>query len=202
MKITIKDWYDLHPGYQLELEEGCTVLVGPNGSGKSTLLNQLEDFAKGSGIDVFSYNNLTDGGHTATQRYLASDNINMLATAMTASEGQMVAVNFSQVVSRIGYAVKKAARTGNPLFILLDALDSGASIDRIREMASLFRLVGKDACGQKVYLVVAANSYELAKGADCVDVRTSEHLRFNDYQSYTEFIMGYFKNKSVLGDKK
>ena len=40
----------------------------------------------------------------------------------------------------------------------------------------------------------AVNHYELARdGADCVNVRTGEHIRFSGYDDYSEFICTFEK---------
>ena len=88
-----------------------------------------------------------------------------------------------------------------PLFILLDGLDSGASIDRARDLMHLFDLIeseaktedGKDT--HEIYILVAVNSYELARKR-CLDVRTREYLSFKSYEEYAEFICNYLPKES------
>lgn len=189
--IQIKDWFHIHNGFRLEIDTGYTALVGPNGAGKTTILRQLEEQAKDAGAHVFRYDNLNEGGAVARQRYEFQGDVVLMATVMTSSEGEQIAINFGNTVRKLGTAVKQAAKAGKPIFILLDALDSGASIDRIREVRGLFNLISKDAAD--VYIIAACNSYEMAKGADCVDVRTGEHLRFPDYETYADFICRYFE---------
>ena len=192
MEFFIKDWYKIHSGYQLDLSPGYTALVGPNGAGKSTLLNQLAEHAQHDGISIFRYSNLSDGGYTARQGYLEHDQPELLATVLTSSEGEQIAVNFSQAVSKIGAAVRQAALERQPLLILLDALDSGASVDRIRELRHLFEVIMDDPARHDIYIVAAANSYEMSKQTDAVDVRTGKHLRFDNYDDYADFICKYF----------
>lgn len=82
--------------------------------------------------------------------------------------------------------------------ILLDALDSGASIDRLRWLRHLFDMVLKDLGvldkskpDREAYIVAAANSYELVSGAACVDPRTGKTMTFGDYAEYADYICSY-----------
>ena len=61
------------------------------------------------------------------------------------SEGERIALSFGDIVPQIGVRVRKDIAENKPLFILLDGLDSGASIDRTRELMSLFELIERDA---------------------------------------------------------
>lgn len=192
MKIKINDWFGIHKGYNLTIQPGYTALVGPNGAGKSTLLHQIREFASKEGIQVFNYNNLFDGGHNAIQKHHDEGNMKMMAELATSSEGEQVSINFGQAVKAIGNGVRKHIQDKTPFFILLDSLDSGASIDRDREVRSLFNMIHQDIKDNPIYLVASVNAYELAKDADCVDVRTGKHIKFNSYEQYADFICEYF----------
>lgn len=192
LNIHINDWHDIHAGFDLVLHSGYTPLVGPNGAGKTTLLSQLREYAHDHDIMVFEYSNLQDGGDSARQKYILGNDLAMLAAAAFSSEGEQIALNFSQAVSQIGGAVKKAKAEQRTLFILLDSLDSGASIDRLRELRSFFGLVHRDIGDSPIYLVVAVNAYELVKDARCIDVRSGCERSFGSYGAYAEFICRYF----------
>lgn len=116
----------------------------------------------------------------------------LLAISATSSEGERIAMNFGQAVSRLGAAVREAKQQKKELFILLDALDSGSSIDRMREIRSLFDLVAKDA-GDTAYIICACNSYELVKDAEAVNVRTGKTVRFKDYDDYADFVCSFME---------
>ena len=190
--IQITDWYDLHKGYDLTLSAGYTALVGPNGAGKTTLLCQLREYAQKNGIQVFEYSNLADGGQHATQTYLDTGRMTLFATAATSSEGEQIAIHFGEQVGKIGDAVRKAEKAGETIFVLLDAIDSGTSIDRARDIRNLFDLISRTS--QKAYVVMAVNHYELARdGVDCVNVRTGEHTAFASYDEYADFICSFEK---------
>ena len=200
-RCKIVDWYDIHSGYTLTLRPGYTALVGPNGAGKTTLLRQLQEIAEKRKYKTFYYSNLTDGGDNAISAGLFRGDISFAATAMTSSEGERIAQSFGSKLGRIKQLVDEAVTSDIPLFILLDGLDSGASIDRLNELMNVFDLIARDAGVQsggaehEVYIVAAVNNYALAKRA-CVDVRTGKSLSFGDYAEYERFICSYFQDKN------
>lgn len=193
MKIKVKDIFGIHSGYTLNLQPGYTPLAGPNGAGKTTLLHQLRDYAKAHGILVFEYSNLSDGGGVARQSYMLRGDASLFAASVFSSEGEQIALNFGEAVRKLGAAVKDAKTQGKSLFILLDALDSGASIDRVRELRSFFDLVCRDA-RETAYIICASNSYELVRGVPAVNVRTGKVVQFKDYEDYADFICSFMKS--------
>lgn len=204
MKIFIEDWYDLHKGFTLEIEPGFTALVGPNGAGKTTVLLQIKEHADREGIKTWEYSNVIDGGQAAKSQYQFTGDFENLASALMASEGENVALNFSNRVGELGRLVRQAAEEKRPLIVLLDAIDSGASIDRARELRGLFDLIYEQdiSKGAEVYVIMAVNSYELAKEpADCVNVRNGEHVTFRSYNSYAKFVCSFEKRFKRGGGK-
>ena len=172
---------------------------GPNGAGKTTLLRQIKEFAEREGIAVWKYSNLLDGGAWAKEKYAQANDFASLAAAITGSEGECVAMNFSNSVGKLGQAVRNAVGAGKPLVVLLDAIDSGASVDRARDLRDLRAFLdmvheADISTGAEIYIVMAVNDYELAKApADCVDVRNGEHMDFKTYDEYADFICSYTK---------
>lgn len=199
-RCKIEDWYGIHPGFTLSLRPGYTALVGPNGAGKTTLLRQVEEIAKAKGYDVFYYSNQEEGGSTSMERNVMRDNLEFVATAICSSEGERIAMAFGDILPQLGSRVRKDIAENKPLFILLDGLDSGASIDRTRELMSLFELIERDAGVQpggaehEVYILAAVNSYEMACRR-CVNVRTGESMMFGRYEEYAAFICSFFGDK-------
>lgn len=197
-RAKIPDWHGIHAGYWLTLRPGYAAIAGPNGAGKTTLLRQLREIAAERRYLVFHYSNLTDGGESARQDYLNRGKMSLLATSIQSSEGENIAIHFGQATERIGKAVAQAVREDRPLMVLLDSLDSGASIDRMREMMALFDLILKD-CGvstheapqRGVYIVNAVNAYEMARNRICFDPRTGKSRIFKDYEDYAEYICKY-----------
>lgn len=202
LKIKIDDWYDLHHGFTLKIEPGFTALVGPNGAGKTTLLTQIKEFAVQEKIDTWEYSNLRDGGSMAQSEYGFYGSFENLAATIMGSEGECVALNFSNKVRALGQAVRKSIEEKKPLIVLLDAIDSGASIDRARDIRGLFDIIYENdiSKGAEVYIVMAVNHYELAKSpADCVNVRNGKHMMFGSYERYAEFICSFMDEHTIAG---
>ena len=175
MKFKINDIYDIHKGYTLDLKPGYTALVGPNGAGKTTLLQQLKEEVKKSAGE-----------------YLFCGDTTAAATVLTSSEGEGIAVNFGKFVQKLGKTVRGAvAAKAENLFVLVDAYDSGSSIDRIRELRSLVNIIIDDAAPINIFFIASANTFEMAREADCVDVRTGKHLRFANYEEFADFVCNY-----------
>ena len=74
---------------------------------------------------------------------------------------------------------------------LFDAVDSGLSVDSVVEVKGLFDLMLNDhkGTGKNIYIIIAANEYELARNADCFDVNAGKYIRFKDYEEYRTFII-------------
>jgi energy-coupling factor transporter ATP-binding protein EcfA2 len=175
------------------IKPGLTVLVGCNGIGKTTFLQQLECDLKEKKEKYIFYNNLLDGGHNARQAALDRGNIEFLATAAISSEGENINLNICNLARNIGYLIRKKLESNDKkVFILLDAVDSGLSIDYIIDIKeNLFNFVIKD-CKEKgidIYFVVSANSYEMARDSNCFDVYEGKYKKFKDYEEYREFIL-------------
>lgn len=207
MRCKIEDVYGLHDGFNLLLRPGYTAIVGPNGAGKTTLLRQLAEIGEERGYSVLQYSDAVDGRYAAVQRAVEDGKGQMFFSLVTSSEGERAALNFGQVARDIGNAVKEAIAANKPLLILLDSLDSGASIDRLRELMDFFAMVEQDAGIQPggakhaIFIVAAVNSYEMSTRM-CVDPRTGQSLTFGSYVDYAQFICGYFKSRKRQGEQK
>ena len=184
---------------ELTLEPGVTVLVGCNGMGKTTLLHQLEASLKKEEIPVFKFDNLTEGGSRARSKFGFQQNFELLATAMCSSEGENIIINMGQTAGAIG-AFSRKYKDHPELWILLDAIDSGLSVDNIVDIKEyLFKTIIDDNKHKDVYIVVSANEYELARGENCLDVYSGKTLQFKDYEDYRSFIL---KSKSQKDKRK
>lgn len=119
--------------------------------------------------------------------------MNYLATLATSSEGEQIAMNFGQECKKLGQAVAECKTEGKNLLVLLDAIDSGASIDRLKDYISLFDMVADDCKNSNIecYILVSVNSYELVKDRVCKDVRTGKDEKFSSYDDYSNFICNY-----------
>ena len=179
----------------IEIFPGVTVLVGCNGAGKTTLLRSIEEQLEKENKPVFYYDNKTDGGEKAKGQALLQNNITLVATLVTSSEGEEIITNVGTLARTLGKFAKTNA-SEKELFILLDAIDSGLSIDNIIAIKEhLFKTVIKYNPDKDVYIIVSANSYEMAREEDCFDVCKGEYCMFNNYMSYAEFIIKSAKAK-------
>ena len=89
------------------------------------------------------------------------------------------------------------APMSNYRILLMDAVDSGYSVDNVIELKDLFKLIIEDAEkeGKKLFIVISANEYELAKNERCIDVTTGKYITFKDYDDYAKFILETRKKK-------
>lgn len=206
---------------EVEFKPGLTVLVGCNGSGKSTMLENIKEELHKEKIPMSFYNNEHDGGSNSIGESVFLGDINFAATAWTSSEGENITLNLSKIASKwrnfiltgevndVSTKFAKSFReacdididnkkiTSKKRFILLDAMDSGYSIDNVIEMKSLFDLVLEDSekMGMETYIIVSSNEYELACNTDCFDVTEGKYINFSSYEDFKKFILHTRKKK-------
>lgn len=206
---------------EVEFKPGLTVLVGCNGSGKSTMLKNIKEELHKEKIPMSFYNNEHDGGSNSIGESVFLGDINFAATAWTSSEGENITLNLSKIASKwrnfiltgevndVSTKFAKSFReacdididnkkiTSKKRFILLDAMDSGYSIDNVIEMKSLFDLVLEDSekMGMETYIIVSSNEYELACNTDCFDVTEGKYINFSSYEDFKKFILHTRKKK-------
>lgn len=219
-KITIvRDPYEpkeyLYTKKEFEFKPGVTVLVGCNGCGKTTLLHQIKDYLKSKKVPVLSFDNLHDGGSNARSEAAAMNDFTFLATASFSSEGENIVMN----VGRLAKNLRPFIQTGesqnrgdrlckafaravwgdqeehevpNERWLLLDAIDSGLSVDNIVDIKELlFKTIIEDseAQGIKTFIIISANEFEMAREEQCMDVHTGKYRTFKGYESYRKFIL-------------
>lgn len=210
---------------EIELRPGVTVLVGCNGAGKSTLLHNIEEHCQNNKISCHMYDNLQSGGINSIASLINDSKSIDAIQLMNASEGENIRANIYRE-SRLydgffenGYVDNRLNKLTR-LFadkdtleemdnqrslckdrvLLYDAVDSGLSIDSVLELKIMFDRLLSNA--QKVninlYIVIAANEYELARNSSCFDVNSGNYLVFKDYEDYRNFII----KSSVLKMKR
>lgn len=195
---------------QITIQPGLTVLVGCNGAGKTTLLNNIQSELKKARVPYYTFNNLHDGGSNARGAALYREDFSFMATASMSSEGENICMNIGRVVSKL----KEFMQTGRVAdrmtslvdalsgeeyqipetkerWFLLDAVDSGYSIDNVVDLKEFFDLVIKDFAGHgyELYIIVSANEYELAHNTPCLDVTNGKYMEFNQYDEFKKFIL-------------
>lgn len=212
-----RDPYDIGVTFikarNIELKEGLTVLVGCNGSGKTTLLKNIEDQCKKDKINLYSYNNLHNGGHNALSSYLFHGEMNMLADTAFRSEGEAISNNLGFQATKFrkflvegeevdlatkvfmdeeDYNREKEARmSSNKRVMLFDAIDSGLSIDQVREFKNLFRMMTQDAesLGLELYIIVSCNEFELARDMQCIDICSGKYIEIHTYDDFEKVVL-------------
>lgn len=206
---------------EITLQEGITVLVGCNGAGKTTLLHNIKDYCKKNTIPYHFWDNLSGGGMKPFAEYIAfgdEDSLCLGASLFASSEGEKIILNLEQKTKFYSEFLKSGAindranrlanifRTpeektalseDNRRVFLLDATDSGLSIDNVVMLKDMFRLILDDSkkLGLETYIVISANEYELAAGTDCLDVMTGKYCTFSSYEDFKKFILNSRKKK-------
>lgn len=198
---------------QITIRSGFTVLVGCNGAGKSTLIRNIQSELKKENIPCHLFDNLNDGGANAKSTAAFDRDWTFVATSMASSEGENINMNIgnlawklkefmihgritdsstciSDAFGRLSGIEYKTPET-KERWLLLDAIDSGFSIDNVIEAKDFFKMVIKDfqEHGYELYIVASANEYELANGEDCFDVMNGKYIRFKDYDDFKKFIL-------------
>jgi len=198
-----KDYYDngdkLFDKRSITFEPGLTVLVGCNGYGKTTLLQIIKDQLEDNEIDYSRYNNLRDGGSRATQKYGFYGQTELMVAGLVRSEGEFIYTNICQLAQKIGQGIRKARRDNKKEYwVLLDAIDSGLSIDNILDIkANLFDVILEDCKNtMDAYIIVSANSFEIARNERCLDVRRCKFKTFKSYNAYRNFVIKSFDRKT------
>lgn len=215
------DEFKLYKKGTVTLNPGLTVLVGCNGIGKSTLLYQLSDSLKNDGIPCIKFDNLNDGGSHSVQEAAFYGNFDFVSASFCSSEGENIVLNVSQLCrkllhfletgetdkrkSRMARVFREAAGIEEEVeekeipkerWILLDAVDSGLSVDNVIDMKEyLFKPLFEHNFGNEIYIVISANEYEMANGEQCFDVHNGKYVTFKDYDEYRNFIIESRKYK-------
>ena len=215
------DEFRLYRRANITLNPGLTVLVGCNGIGKSTLLYQLENSLKKDNIPVIRFDNLNNGGHNSIAEAAFYGNFDFVSQSFCSSEGENIVLNMGKFASKLkhfietGEADARSARMSrlfreaggedvkenekeisNERWILLDAVDSGLSVDGVVDMKEYFFNVLFDLYKNvDLYIVISANEYEMANGEQCFDVHNGKYITFENYEEYREFIIKSRKSK-------
>ena len=201
-----RDPYDekdyIYKRSSITLNPGVTVLVGCNGAGKTTLLRTIRRRLDKEEIPFIEYDNLHDGGTNSKSAALFYGNISLAAGLMQSSEGEQISINIGTTASKIGKFVREN-RDKPELWILLDAIDSGLSIDNVREIKEgLFATILDDNPNSDVYIVVSANEYEMCIGMNCFDVVNGKYINIKSYNSFAKAVLRSreYKDKRYKGE--
>ena len=213
----------------VEIKPGVTVLVGCNGSGKTTLMQWMRTDLRKREIPYIKFDNLHDGGSKAISAALFHEDFALAATSTCSSEGENISMNIVQLSKKVAHFMKygvvedkfsslnklmdEIARDEDEAipeekepvkerWILLDAIDSGYSIDNILDLKEYcLKPVLEHGYGNEVYIIISANSFEMANGEQCLDVYNGEYVTFKDYGEYKEFILKTRERKDKRYEK-
>lgn len=222
--VVEKDYYDsgfeLYKKKTMTINEGVTVFVGCNGSGKTTLLRHIEENLKREKIPVIKFDNLVDGGSKAVSAAAFYEDYSFVANSFCSSEGENILMNVGRLATKLrafiqtgesisdrdrfarGFAkaiwgdeAEGQTEVPNERWILLDAVDSGLSIDNVVDLKEgLFEAIMEDKGNSSVYIIVTANGYEMARNENCFDVYNGKYVKFKDYEDYRQFVL---KSKEI-----
>lgn len=199
---------------QVTIKSGLTVLVGCNGAGKTTLLQNIKSELKKGNIPCHLFDNLHDGGSYSRNSAAYDEDWAFVATSICSSEGENINMNIGNLAQKLkefmvtGRISNKFTRISDAFaksfngkeyevpqtkerWLLLDAIDSGFSIDNVIETKDFFKMVIEDFQnhGYELFVIAAANEYELANGEDCFDVMNGKYMRFKDYDDFKKFVL-------------
>lgn len=203
-----KDYWDIGEDMfdkgRFTINRGVTVLIGCNGAGKTSHLMQIKETLRERKIPFFEYNDVVDGRDMGKSRVANAFMFNpaLLATMVCSSEGENIVINLGQKAEEIGKMIRGCLeKDEKEAWVLLDAVDSGLSIDNVMNIKNyLFKPIMATTEGKlDAYIVVAANSFEMAKGEDCLNVITQEHVKVTDYEEYRKIILETFRRKDERG---
>lgn len=141
---------------QIEIEPGLTILVGCNGSGKTTLLDQIRTIVRDKEIPYIKYNNLTDGNETSYSMSMAAyfGNLEQMSATFSSSEGENIALSLGRIAEKIGRKIKECEEDHKTqLFIFMDGIDSGLSIDAIEDVKNTY--LTRSSNVQKIWMCIS-----------------------------------------------
>ena len=182
--VPFQGWYEEHPKFTVKFDRGLTTIIGKNGSGKTSMINELNAYLRKASIPVYHYDQLREGA-TIAERGIYSGNITTSATYLQSSEGEKVIVSYGNTLTPIKLFLYEH-RDKEQVFLLCDGLDSGVSINIIKELREIFQLLQNDF--PNVVIVNTANNYEFAKECRCIVAASGEEITFSTYEDYERFI--------------
>ena len=200
-----KDFYDSSFDICKEdgifFQEGVSILVGCNGTGKSTVIKCIKKELKQNNIpfimhDNYHENNKSNIMHTALEK----GQFDILSASAMSSEGENIDISlgltlqtirdfllngksndFSNIFKSIFDDNDTNKELSKERWILFDAVDSGYSIDNILTFKEVINIILDDSekLGVNTFIVIAANSYEMAADLPCIDIWTGNYIKFN-----------------------
>lgn len=179
----------------VQFAPGLTTLCGCNGFGKTTLLNEIKTYLSKKSVPVACFDNVGQNGGQNYSRDMLNRSLSGLAAPeemrdaillMDSSEGEKIGVAVADFMRRAVQQSRNYQGKRGEFWVLIDALDSGLSVDVIDEIKeSLFEaLLQNMPEDMNIYIVVTSNSYEMSEGTHCM---MCDSLIYEDISSYEKF---------------
>lgn len=176
------------------IEEGITVLVGCNGSGKTTLMMLMKEYLRNKGNPlILEYSDVIDGRSMGIEKQMYRNHMEVAATMMCSSEGERIWMNVGHFIGDIGRTIRKSKK--KDIWIFLDGIDSGMSIDCIMEAKNFFHELPSLEPDKHFYFIISANAFELARDEKCLDVANMKFVKFSNYEKYMKFVLASREQK-------
>lgn len=223
VKLCAATTYKMYQKSRITIEPGVTVLVGCNGAGKSTLLSTIRSQLKKKEIPCLFFDHLTESDGRAKDEALYSGDFSYLAQSLSSSEGENIILSLNRLSEKLVFFIKngnmpktsynriaeafsnavfkneekekKQVSPINERWILLDACDSGLSIDNVLDIKKHLFQPLLAAENYDVYIIVAANEFEMVNGEKCISLPSCEKKKFRNYEKYKEEILNSRKMK-------
>lgn len=183
---------------EITLNSGITVLVGCNGTGKTTLQKEIVRQLKNKKVPYVYWDNQNDDKETDAGWLSMHGDFSLLANNYCSSEGEVISNKLDRIVNKTGQVVRSMKETDKQFWLIMDAVDSGFSVDNVVELKEFIKDVlipGLKKNGKECYIIISANAYEMVRGEACFDVTNCEYTNFNDYEDYRTFILNSKKLK-------
>ena len=180
----------LYKKRHVTFEPGLTVLIGCNGCGKTTLLKQVKHEVQDKlKFPCVYYDNISKGGKTSLSEALFLNDMNFVSSMFSASEGEGISLNLQKVAAQIGHMFKSSPDS-EEYWILLDAIDSGLSVDAVTDVKEgLLSTILKEFQDKNIYIIVSANEYEMAHGEKCYDTVNCRYVNIKTYDRYRNIVL-------------
>ena len=182
--VPFTGWYESHRKFQVTFTPGLTTLVGKNGSGKSSMIMEMKTWLFDKDIPAYHYDQVREGTNTFHAGLFGGD-IATAATYKCSSEGEKIVVSYGSKLQNIKQFLNKF-KDSEAVFLLCDGLDSGLSINVIRELLDIFEIMLKEY--PNLYIVNTTNNYEFIGNSRCIIAKNGKDIKFKTYNAFVKFI--------------
>ena len=182
--IPFRGWYEEHRKFEVTFAPGLTTIVGKNGSGKSSMTSELNQYLKDHNIPVYYYEQRENGRRSASS-FVLGGSIQETGNYYCSSEGERIIVSMSYSMQRIKQFLNNR-KDAEMIFVLFDGIDSGLSINLIRDIQSLFDIMLKEF--PNLAIINTTNNYEFTKDSRCIIAKNGKDIEFSKYEDFVKFI--------------